>query len=578
MYCAKMESAVSVMNNLENTQPENESLDQAVSEGSFGDILEAFEESHATVQPGATVSGKVVAVQETRALVDIGQKSEGVLDLASLTREAPKVGDNVTVTVTGRNEEGALTLSMGEVAAPKDWSAIEAAFAEGKVVTGMVTGQVKGGLTIDIGARAFMPASRSGTRDISDLHTLLGKEVQCKIIKLDTAKDDVVVDRRVVIEEELKKAKTEALDRIEVGAVLEGTVRSVMEYGAFVDIGGVDGLLHVTEMSYGKVANPAEVVKVNDKITVKVIKKDLKHNKISLSLKQTQADPWSQVAEKFAKESRVKGTVVRLADFGAFVELEPGIEGLIHLSEMSWSKRIHKPSEVLNVGDAVEAVVLDVKPGQRRIALGLKQALGDPWAEVAKKYAVGSIVEGTVTNLAKFGAFVQLEEGIEAMIHIGDLASEKRIEHPQEVIKSGETVRAQVLSVEVDKRRIRLGTRQLIPTPADEFIKEHKIGDSVTGRIVEIRGNKAKVELGERIHARATLPGVKEKHEEAKGDASKASIQDLSAMLANRWKSGGSLADEKKQGGAIRMGQIAKFKIVALDVEKKSIDLEVAEG
>ena len=572
-----MVNAVSVMNNLENTQPENDVMETTVSEASFGDILEAFEETHTAVKTGATVKGKVVALLETRALVDIGQKSEGVLDLTSLTREPPKIGDELTVTISGRTDDGALALTIGEVAAPKDWSAIEAAFAEGKTVTGTVTGQVKGGLTVDIGSRAFMPASRSGTRDISDLHTLLGKEVQCKIIKLDIEKEDVVVDRRVVIEEELKKVRAEALDRIELGAVLEGTVRSVMEYGAFVDIGGVDGLLHVTEISYGKVANPAEVLKVGDKITVKVIKKDPKHNKISLSLKQTQADPWSNVAEKYTKESRVKGTVARLAEFGAFVELEPGIEGLIHLSEMSWSKKIHKPSDVLNVGDVVEAVVLEVKPGQRRIALGLKQALGDPWAEVPNKYPVGAIVEGTVTNLAKFGAFVELEEGIEAMIHIGDLASEKRIEHPQEVIKSGETVRAQVLSVEVDKRRIRLGMRQLIPTPADEFIKEHKVGDTVTGRIVEIRGSKAKVELGERINARCTLPGAKEKHEEAKGGESHASIQDLGAQLANRWKQGGSLADEKKQGGT-RLGQVSRFKIVAMDEEKKSIELEVAEG
>ncbi len=572
-----MENAVSVMNNIENTQPENDAMETAVSEASFGDILEAFEESHTAVKTGATVKGRVVALLETRALIDIGQKSEGVLDLTSLTRESPKIGDELTVTVSGRTDDGALALSIGEVAAPRDWSAIETAFAEGKTVTGTVTGQVKGGLTVDIGSRAFMPASRSGTRDISDLHTLLGKEIQCRIIKLDVEKEDVVVDRRVVIEEELKKVRAEALDRIELGAALEGTVRSVMEYGAFVDIGGVDGLLHVTEISYGKVTSPAEVLKVGDKITVKVIKKDPKHNKISLSLKQTQADPWSAVAEKYAKESRVRGTVARLADFGAFVELEPGIEGLIHLSEMSWSKKIHKPADVLNVGDSVEVVVLDVKPGQRRIALGLKQALGDPWADVQNKYPVGAIVEGKVTNLAKFGAFVELEEGIEAMIHIGDLASETRIEHPQEVIKSGETVRAQVLSVELEKRRIRLGTRQLVPTPADEFIKEHKVGDTVTGRIVEIRGQKASVELGERVTARCTLPGAKEKQEKAKSDQGHASIQDLGAQLANRWKQGGSLADEKKQGGT-RLGQVSRFKIVAMDEEKKTIELEVAEG
>ncbi|MCZ2155645.1 MAG: 30S ribosomal protein S1 [Bryobacterales bacterium] len=564
------------MNNLENIQPENDVMEVAISETSFGDILEAFEETHSAVQAGATVKGKVVALQETRALVDIGQKSEGVLDLSTLTREAPKIGDEITVTVSGRTDDGALALSIGEVAAPKDWSAIEAAFAEGRTITGTVTGQVKGGLTVDIGSRAFMPASRSGTRDISDLHTLLGKEIQCRIIKFDAEKEDIVVDRRVVLEEELKKLRADLFDRVELGSIIEGTVRTVMEYGAFVDIGGLDGLLHVTEISYGKAAKPADVLKTGEKISVKVIKKDPKNNKISLSLKQTQADPWSEVAEKYPKDTRVKGVVVRLADFGAFVELEPGIEGLIHLSEMSWSKKVHKPSDVLKVGDVVEAVVLEVKPGQRRIALGLKQALGDPWAEVPGKYPVGSIVEGTVTNLAKFGAFVELEEGVEAMIHIGDLASEKRIEHPQEVLKSGETVRAQVLSVEPEKRRIRLGMRQLIPTPADEFVKEHKVGDTVTGRVVEIRGQKAKIELGERVHARCVLPGAKEKSEDSKGGHGQVSIQDLGAQLANRWKQGGSLADEKKQGG-IRIGQVSRFVITALDPEKKAIDLEVAE-
>ncbi|MCW5963196.1 MAG: 30S ribosomal protein S1 [Bryobacterales bacterium] len=565
------------MNNFENPQPENEIQETTPQESSFGDILQAFEESHAAVQTGQSVQGRVVAVHENHVLVDIGQKSEGVLSKDQLEGVAiPEIGQELTVTISGRNEEGALTLALNKVVVPKDWSAIEKAFAEETPVNGTVTGQVKGGLTVDIGVRAFMPASRSGTRDVSDLHTLLGKEIRCKIIKLDTEKEDVVVDRRAVLEAELKASRDEAFQRVEVGAMVEGVVRSVMDYGAFVDVGGVDGLLHVTEMAYGKVGHPSEVVKVGETVTVKVIKKEAKHNRISLSLKQTLADPWTAVAERLTKGARITGKVVRLADFGAFVEIEPGIEGLIHLSEMTWSKKARKPSDLLTVGESVEAVVLEVKSGQKRIALGLKQALGDPWKEVVTKYPVGAVVEGSVTNLAKFGAFVELEEGVEGMIHIADLASEHRIEHPQEVIKVGETVRAQVLSVELDKQRIRLGTRQLLPTPADEFIKDHKVGDSVSGRVVEVKGQRAKVEIAERVTARCALPGPKE-GDAPKQEAAKTSITDLSAMLAAKWKEGGSSISERKQGG-VRVGQIARFKIVALDPEKKAIDLEYVSG
>jgi small subunit ribosomal protein S1 len=546
-------------------------------EESFGDILQAFEETHSAVQPGQSVQGRIVSVNENVVLVDIGQKSEGVLPIDQLEAGVtPEVGQELAVTVSGRNEDGVVTLSVQKVVVPKDWSALEKAFAEETPVSGTVTGQVKGGLTIDIGVRAFMPASRSGTRDVSSLHTLLGKEVRCKIIKLDTEKEDVVVDRRAVIEQELKAARVEAFDSVDLGAVVQGTVRTVMDYGAFVDVGGVDGLLHVTEMSYGKVGHPSEVVKVGDSISVKVTKKDPKNSRISLSLKQTQSDPWDGVPERFPKESRVMGKVVRLADFGAFVELEPGIEGLIHLSEMSWAKKVRKPADVVSVGDQVEVVVLDLKPAQKRIALGLKQALGDPWTEVPTKYPVGAVVEGTVVNMVNFGAFVELEEGIEGMIHIGDLAAETRIDHPQQVLKNGETVKAQVLSVEVDKHRIRLGTRQLLPTPADEFIREHKLGDHVSGRVVDVRGQKARVEIAEGVTGRCVLPGPKDSGG-SKVDSTKASITDLGAMLAAKWKEGGSAISDRKRGG-VRIGQIARFKVVGLDSEKRAIDLEYVEA
>jgi small subunit ribosomal protein S1 len=379
----------------------------------------------------------------------------------------------------------------------------------------------------------------------------------------------VVVDRRVVLEERERQTREQRFDQLEEGAILSGTVRSVMDFGAFVDLGGVDGLLHVSDMSWSRGIKPSDVVKAGDPLEVKILKINRETRKISLGLKQLAPDPWSLAAEKYTQGSRVQGKVSRVTDFGAFVELEPGIEGLIHVSEMSWSKKNVRAADVVQPGELVEVIVLGVNPGDRRIALGLKQALGDPWEDALKKYAVGSVVEAPVTSLAKFGAFVDLGGGIEGMIHIGDISAEKRLNHPNEVLKAGEKVRAQVLEADSERRRIRLGMKQLQPTSIDEYLAEHKPGDMVTGRVVDVSGRRAKVELGEGVTAFAQLP---ERAQEAASGSQKPDLSALTAMLAAKWKTGGGAA-ESAQG--VRAGEIRSFKIVSLDAAQKKIDLEL---
>jgi small subunit ribosomal protein S1 len=417
-----------------------------------------------------------------------------------------------------------------------------------------------------------MPASRSGAREQADLEKLVGQEIECRITKLDTTSEDVVVDRRVVLEERERAAKEESFGRLQEGQILRGTVRSVTDFGAFVDLGGVDGLLHVSDMAYSRSVKPSDIVSPGDSIDVKILKIQRESRKISLGLKQLAEDPWTRAAEKFPQGERVKGRVSRVADFGAFVELEPGIEGLIHVSEMSWTtKKNLRPADIVKVGDSVEVVVLGVNTGERRIALGLKQALGDPWEEAVKKYPVGSAVEAPVTSLAKFGAFVDLGEGIEGMIHIGDISREKRLNHPNEVLKVGQKVKAQVLEADRERRRIRLGIKQLEPTSIDEYIAEHKADDVVSGRLAEVSGNRARVELGEGVFAQCKLP--EQKQQEAAASASKADLSTLSAMLSAKWKSG---AGQQAAAEPLRAGQVRSFKILSVDPAQKKIELELA--
>jgi len=544
---------------------------------SFADILSQYEHSHShkAESGGSGFEGTVVSVMDTSVLVDIGLKIEGIIPLEEFTKagETVQPGDRVAVSNKGRGPEGYYELSKLRVERPKDWSSLEKAFADKTAIAGMVTAAVKGGLSVDVGVRAFMPASRSGARDAAEMEKLVGQEIRCRVIKLEVAEEDVVVDRRAVLEDEERAAKDRRYGEIKEGETVTGAVRSLTEYGAFVDIGGIDALLHVADISWSRIAKPADVLSVGQQVEARVLKVDTARKRISIGLKQLLPHPWELVGEKYKTGDRVQGTVTRVADFGAFVEIEKGVEGLIHLSEMSWSKKVRKPSDVVKPGDQVDVVVLGVNQAERRISLGLKQALGDPWAEAPQKFPVGAVVEGPVTSIQKFGAFVQLADGVEGMIHVGDISAEKRINHPQEELKMGQVVKAQVLELDVAKRRLRLGMKQLVPTSLDEYIAEHKVGDAVTGRVLEASGSRARIELGEGVIAICRL-----KSEGAEGGAkrteSKADVSSLSEMLAAKWKSGSAAGIDNPE--AVRAGQVRSFKIALLDPAAKKIEVEPA--
>jgi small subunit ribosomal protein S1 len=547
--------------------PEASTPDNTPGDTSFGDILNQFEQSHHA--DGGTVEGTVVSVTPDGAFVDLGRKMDGVLPPVPGIELKP--GMKVLVSIRGRDEEGNYLLSTIKVEIPKDWTALEAAFASKSTIAGTVLELVKGGLRVDVGVRAFMPASRSGARDQAELEKLVGQEIECRITKLDTAEEDVVVDRRVVLEEQERAAKREAFGKLQEGAVVTGTVRTLTEFGAFVDLGGIDGLLHVTDMAYARNVRPSDVVKQGDQIEVKILKINPDTRKIALGLKQLTPDPWSLVADKYPQGSRVQGKVSRVTDFGAFVELQPGIEGLIHVTEMSWSRKNVKAADVVKPGEMVEVAVLGVNPADKRIALGLKQTLGDPWEEAVKKYPVGSTAEGPVTSLAKFGAFVDLGGGVEGMIHVGDISREKRLNHPNEVLKQGQVVKAQVLEADRERRRFKLGIKQLEPTSIDEYVAERKAGETVSGRIVDVSGGRIKVELGEGVRAFATIP---EQKQEAASGSPKADLSAMTAMLTQKWKAGGG-ATTGAPAEAPRSGQIRTFRITNIDAAAKKVDLEL---
>jgi len=545
------------------------------SEESFGEVFSQFEKAQkAKPKPeggGRQLEGTVVAISGENVLVDIGYKTEGILPLSIFGATPPKPGDKMPVSVKGRDPEGYYQLSRSKVALPKDWTALERAFNDKTPIMGTVTAVIKGGLSVDVGVRAFMPASRSGVRDAAEVEKLVGTEIKCRIIKLDTADEDVVVDRRAVLEEEERATTQHRFSELKEGDVVRGTVRSLADYGAFVDIGGVDGLLHVGDISWSRVNTPSDVLTVGQEVEAKILKIDADKRRIGLGLKQLTPHPWDAAAGKYSAGQRVRGTVTRLMDFGAFVELEPGVEGLIHISEMAWGKKVKSASEVVKPGDEVEVIVLEAKPVERRISLGLKQALGDPWADIGKTLSIGKIVEGPVTRLMKFGAFVQVAEGVEGLVHVSEISAEKRINHPQDVLKAGQVVQAQVIAIDPEKRQVKLSMKQMVPTGLDEYIEEHKPGDKVTGRIVEISGDRARVELGQGVQATCSLTAKQQQADAAKASG-KADLSSLSSMLQAKWKSG----EATGSSGDIQSGQVRSFRIKALNKEEKKIELELA--
>lgn len=460
---------------------QNESMDQEQ------DFLSLFESSLQELHVGDVVRGTVVQVNDDTVVVDVGYKSEGVIPIEEFRDEQGqlqvKVGDEIDVLFERReNESGLISLSKTKADRQRIWGLLE----EGSVIEGKITGRIKGGLTVDIGVSAFLPGSQVDIRPVRNLDKLLGATLKFKIIKLNKRRGNIVLSRRVLLEEERDSLRGNTLEVLSEGQVVEGTVKNLTDYGAFIDLGGLDGLLHITDMSWGRVSNPAEVLTVGQKLNVKVLKFDRERERVSLGLKQIIPDPWTGVEEKYPVGGRISGKVVSLTDYGAFVELEEGVEGLIHVSEMSWTKRVKHPNKLLNVGDVVESLILAVDTANRRISLGLKQIEPNPWDQIGEKFPMGTIIEGQIKNITDFGVFVGVDEGIDGLVHISDLSWTRRIKHPSELYRKGDTVRAVVLNIDRENERFSLGIKQLTPDPWTVIPTRCAPGTIIRGKVTSV--------------------------------------------------------------------------------------------
>ncbi len=484
--------------------PQRGGFEDEMDPAEFSRLLDLYDNSFRNIAEGEVVKGTVLKVTDNEVVVDVGYKSEGIISVNEFLDETGAVmvqaGDVVDVLLERTEDrDGHIVLSREKAEKMKIWDEVEKAFAERKVVIGRVIERIKGGLAVDIGVRAFLPGSQIDVRPVRNLDALRGQELRMRVIKVNKKRGNIVLSRKVLLEEENAEKKKHTLETLSEGKVLTGVVKNITDYGAFIDLGGIDGLLHITDMSWGRVGHPSEVLKVNENIEVVVLKYDQATERVSLGHKQLVADPWTTVMDRYPAGARVSGKAVSLTDYGAFIELEPGVEGLIHVSEMSWSKRVKHPSKILNVGDNVEAMVLGVDPSARRISLGLKQVESNPWHELVGKYPVGTKISGKVRNLTEFGAFVEVEDDIDGLIHISDMSWSKRIKHPSEVLKKGDTVEAMVLSIDAENQRLSLGLKQLATDIWEDFFSRHKVGQSVEGRVVRMTNFGAFVELDEGI-------------------------------------------------------------------------------
>src|SRR5271165_2782480 len=472
---------------------------------------------------GELLQGHVLKVTDKDVIVDFGYKSEGLVPIEQFQQPDGSVhvhaGDVIDVVIdrSAPQPEGYTLLSHEKASRLRAWDNLERAHAENLVLSGRVTGRIKGGLSVDVGVPAFMPGSQIDVRPAHNLDSYLGQDIPVKIVKLNRRRGNVVVSRKIAVEEDLVARKSAALQDLSEGAVVSGTVKNLTDYGAFIDLGGIDGLLHVSDMSYGRVNHPSEVVTAGDEVTVKVLKFDKEKERISLGLRQLVPDPWETIQERYPQGARVIGRVVSVTDYGAFIELEPGVEGLIHISEMTWSRRMKHPTKVVKVGDQVEAVVLEVRSKDRRVSLGIKQLEPDPWTTVAERYSIGSVIEGRVRKLTDFGAFIEIEEGIDGLVHISDLSWTKRIKHPSETLKKGQLVQAVILNIDAPNRRLSLGMKQLQPDAWESFFRTHLVGDIVRGRVCRGASFGVFVELAPGVEAlchRSEIPGGPDRHAE----------------------------------------------------------------
>ena len=483
---------------------EEEVLELEDGEESMEDLMSMYEESFKRFAEGEVVTGTIIAVDKDHVLVDVGYKSEGLISVREFRDEEGEVkaaiGDKVEVMVElWDEEEERVVLSKDKAEKIKIWEGIKTIYDEDGTVEGVITSRVKGGFSVDIGLQAFLPGSQADLRPIRNLDELVGKTYTFKILKYNRKRSNIVLSRRVILEKERETTRAATLAAIHEGKVMEGVVKNITEYGVFADLGGVDGLLHITDISWGRVKHPSELFSVGDTITVKILSFDLEKERVSLGMKQLTPDPWTVAMEKYPVQSRVTGKVVSLTDYGAFVELEEGIEGLIHVSEMSWTRKIRHPSKVVSVGEEVEAMVLDIKPDSRRISLGMKQVVPNPWEVISEKYPVGTVIEGKIKNITDFGLFIGIDDDIDGLVHISDISWTKRIKHPSEVYKKGDTVQAVVLDIDKNSERFSLGIKQSQPDPWKTVAERYAVGTEITGSVTNVTDFGVFVELEEGI-------------------------------------------------------------------------------
>ena len=482
------------------------------------EVAKLLERSFQNVEEGRIVRGTIVQIHDSDALIDIGYKSEGTISLREFKNANGEpievhIGDEVDVFLESTEDEnGLVVLSKEKADRIQIWEDITKSFEEERVVEGKVCERIKGGLSVDIGVKAFLPGSQVDLRPIRNLESLIGQTIRTKIIKLNRRRGNIVLSRRSILEQERESARQETLENLAEGKIIKGIVKNITDYGVFVDLGGIDGLLHITDISWGRVNHPSELFQLGDEIEVIVLQYDKEHEKVSLGLKQKSEDPWATAEQKYQSGTRVKGKVVSITDYGAFIELETGVEGLVHISEMSWTKRVKHPSKVVSLNDMVEAIVLDLDKQNRRISLGLKQIESNPWAVVAEKYPPGSIVTGIVRNLTDFGAFIELAEGIDGLVHISDMSWTTRVKHPSEILKKGEQVQAVLLSIDVEHERLSLGIKQLQPNPWEGIGASIAVGNNVTGKIVRLTDFGAFVELTNGVEGLLHVSEISQQH------------------------------------------------------------------
>jgi small subunit ribosomal protein S1 len=531
-----------------------ETADAETSAEALGELIDQYSAPQQAPAEGETVMGRVVAISDLGVIVDIGGKSEALIPAQEFVEDGAITllpGQEVEVQSLDQHKDGYILLSYTRVRRRRAWESIERSFREQAPITGRVVDRIKGGLVVDIGVRAFLPASQVDLRPVRELDEWKDQEVTVRVLKMNRKRGNVVVSRRVLLEEDLTSKRTQLLASLEEGAVVTGRVKNVTDYGVFVDLGGLDGLLHVTDLTWGRISHPSEVVKVGDELTVQVLKLDREKMRVSLGHKQLQPDPWATAPERYPPGCRVEGRVVGVTDYGAFIELEPGVEGLVHISEMTWSKRLKHPSKIVQVGDQVIVAVLEVKPEQRRISLGLKQTQPDPWQSLADRYPIGTTVTGRIRNLTDFGAFVEIEEGIDGLIHVSDISWTDKVKHPSETFKKGDTVEAKVLKIDTENRRLSLGVKQLNDVWGDWFTSHH-VGDVIRGRAVRATNFGVFVELAEGIEG----------------------LCHISEIEGRRGK-GGKEREKPARGEkpALEIGQEYDFKILRLDPDQHKIAL-----